>query len=344
MTGKTAGASRVIVITGASAGVGRAAARAFAARGDTVGLIARGAAGLEATAREITDAGGKAMWVSADVSDAGALEAAADKIEAALGPIDVWVNNAMVTVLSRVSDMESDDFRRVTEVTYLGVVHGTQAALKRMLPRNAGVIIQVGSALAYRGIPLQSAYCAAKHAIQGFSESLRCELLHDRSAVRVTMVQLPALNTPQFSWMKNRLPRQPRPMPPIYQPEVAADAIVWAADHHPREVNVGASTSMAIWGDKFIPGLLDHYLARTAFSGQQTAEPEPEEHPVNLWQAADTYRDFGAHGQFDASSRERSLHWLVVKNGKHIVAAAGALAALGFVASTNRTRQENDRR
>jgi NAD(P)-dependent dehydrogenase (short-subunit alcohol dehydrogenase family) len=344
MTSKSARASRVVVVTGASAGVGRATARAFAARGDAVGLIARGAAGLEAAAREIMDASGRAVWVAADVSDAAALEAAADDIEAALGPIDVWVNNAMVTVLSPVSEMESDDYRRVTEVTYLGEVYGTQTALSRMLPRNAGVIIQVGSALAYRGIPLQSAYCAAKHAIQGFTESLRCELLHDQSNVRVTMVQLPALNTPQFTWMKNRLPHQPQPVPPVYQPELAADAIVWAAAHHPREVNVGASTTMAIWGDKAIPGLLDHYLARTAFSSQQTTEPADREHPVNLGHAADEQRDFGAHGKFDAVARSRSWQWLAMKNRQQIVAAVGALAALGCAVRMGQLQREQERR
>jgi NAD(P)-dependent dehydrogenase (short-subunit alcohol dehydrogenase family) len=344
MTSKSARASRVVVITGASAGVGRATARAFAARGDAVGLIARGAAGLEAAVREITDAGGSAVWAAADVSNAAALEAAADEIEAALGPIDVWVNNAMVTVLSPVREMDSEDFRRVTEVTYLGVVHGTQTALRRMLPRDTGVIVQVGSALAYRGIPLQSAYCAAKHAIQGFNESLRSELLHDYSRVRITMVQLPALNTPQFSWMKNRLPHQPQPVPPIYQPELAADAIVWAAEHHPREVNVGASSTMAIWGNKFIPGLLDHYLARTAYSGQQTAEKADCECPVNLWYAADEYRDFGAHGTFDAVSRSHSWQWLAVKHRQQIAAAAGALAALGCAVRIGQLQREQERR
>ena len=344
MTSKSARSSRVVVITGASAGVGRAAARAFAARGDAVGLIARGAAGLEAAAREITDTGGSAVWVAADVSDAAALEAAADEIEAALGPIDIWVNNAMVTVLSPVSEMDSEDYRRVTEVTYLGVVHGTQIALRRMLPRNAGVIVQVGSALAYRGIPLQSAYCAAKHAIQGFSESLRCELLHDERDVRVTMVQLPALNTPQFTWMKNRLPHQPQPVPPIYQPELAADAILWAADQHPREVNVGTSTTMAIWGDKLIPGLLDRYLARTAFSGQQTAEPADSVRPVNLWHAADEHQDFGAHGNFDAVARSKSWQWLAVKNRQQIVASVAALAVLGCAIRVGQLQREQERR
>lgn len=344
MTNTSSHASRVVVVTGASAGVGRATARAFAARGDAVGLIARGAAGLEAAAREITDAGGRAVWINADVSDAAALEAAADEIEAALGSIDIWVNNAMVTVLSPVSEMESEDYRRVTEVTYLGVVYGTQTALSRMLPRNSGVIVQVGSALAYRGIPLQSAYCAAKHAIQGFSESLRCELLHDQSNVRVTMVQLPALNTPQFTWMKNRLPHQPQPVPPIFQPELAADAIVWAAAHHQREVNVGASTTMAIWGNKLIPGFLDRYLARSAFSGQQAAEPTDSEHPVNLWHAADEDRDFGAHGSFDVVARSHSWQWLAVKNRQQIAATIGALVALGCAVRIHQLQHGQTRR
>jgi NADP-dependent 3-hydroxy acid dehydrogenase YdfG len=343
MSSKSTRASRVVVVTGASAGVGRATARAFAAQGDAVGLIARGASGLEAVAREITNAGGRAVWVLADVSDASALDAAAVEIETALGPIDVWVNNAMVTVLSKVSDIDSADYRRVTEVTYLGVVHGTQTALRRMLPRNAGVIVQVGSALAYRGIPLQSAYCGAKHAIQGFSESLRSELLHDGTNVRVTMVQLPALNTPQFSWMKNNLPRQPQPVRPIYQPELAADAIVWAADHHPREINVGTSTSMAIWGDKFIPGLLDHYLARTALHGQQTAEQTGAGQPVNLWHAADEHRAFGTHGRFDAVSRANSWQWQAVKNRKQIAVAVGALAALGYAVQFGQRQREHAR-
>lgn len=319
---------RVVVITGASAGVGRATARAFADRGAAVGLIARGAAGLEAAHHEIVRAGGRAVWVAADVADAAAVEAAAARIEAELGPIDVWVNNAMVTVLSPVREMTSEEFQRVTDVTYLGVVHGTQAALRRMLPRNAGVIIQVGSALAYRGIPLQSAYCAAKHAIQGFSESLRSELLHDGSQVQITMVQLPALNTPQFDWMLNRLPRHPQPVPPIYQPEIAADAIVWAAETRPREVNVGGSTTLAVWGDKFVPGLLDRYLARTAFSGQQTSRPNKAGHAVNLWHPVDDERDFGARGSFDDVAHEESWQWLAVRERSRVLTGLGVLAVM----------------
>jgi NAD(P)-dependent dehydrogenase (short-subunit alcohol dehydrogenase family) len=343
MPGTHARNPRVIVVTGASAGVGRAAARAFAAQGDAVGLIARGVAGLEGAAREITANGGRATWVSADVSDAAAVEAAAARIEADLGPIDVWVNNAMVTMLAPVHQMTTEEFHRVTDVTFLGVVHGTQAALHRMLPRDAGVIVQVGSALAYRGIPLQSAYCAAKHAIQGFSESLRSELLHEGSHVRVTMVQLPALNTPQFTWMKNRLPRQPQPVPPIYQPEVAADAIVWAAAHAPREVNVGMSTSMAVWGDKFIPGLLDRYLARTAYSGQQTFEQVIPGQPDNLWRAVDDDRDVGAHGEFDGVARAKSWQWLAMRNRHQIAVAAGALAALGVAVRLGQAQRETER-
>ena len=230
----------VVVVTGASAGVGRATVRAFARHGADVGLIARGVDGLEAARREVEALGRRALVVPTDVADAPQVESAADRIERQLGPVDVWVNNAMVSVFSPVKKMTADEIRRVTEVTYLGVAYGTLAALKRMLPRDRGTIVQVGSALAYRGIPLQSAYCGAKHAIQGFTESLRCELLHDGSHVHVTMVQLPAMNTPQFDWVRSRLPRRPQPVPPIYDPEIAADAIVWAASARRREMSVGA--------------------------------------------------------------------------------------------------------
>src|ERR671935_2350676 len=237
---------RVVVVTGASAGVGRAVVRAFASRGASIGLLARGEAGLQAAASEVIHAGRRAVAIPTDVADPAQVESAAARVEAELGPIDVWVNNAMVSVFSPFKEMETSEFRRVTEVTYLGVVYGTRSALKRMLPRNRGVIVQVGSALAYRGIPLQSAYCGAKHAIQGFTESVRCELLHDDSHVQVTMVQMPALNTPQFGWAKSRLPHTAQPVPPIYQPEVAAEAIVHAAHHPRREFSVGFSTVKAI--------------------------------------------------------------------------------------------------
>src|SRR3954468_22415522 len=251
----------VVVITGASAGVGRAAVRAFAREGADIGLVARGVDGLEGGRREVEAAGGRALVLPADVADADAVEAAAQRAERELRPTGVWVNNAMVSVFSPVKDMEPDEFRRVTEVTYLGVVYGTLAALKRMLPRDRGAIVQVGSALAYRGIPLQTAYCGSKHAIQGFSESLRCELLHEHSGVHVTMVQMPAVNTPQFSWLLSRLPRRAQPVPPIYQPEVAAKAVLYAADHpRRREYWVGGSTVGTLAANAVAPGLLDRYL------------------------------------------------------------------------------------
>src|SRR5216117_1147191 len=251
---------RIVVVTGASAGLGRAIARAFGARGAVVGLIARGKDGLAAAEREIRDGGGRALAIPADVSDAAAIQDAADQVEREAGPIDLWVNNAMVNVFSPVKEMRPEEYRRVTEVTYLGYVHGTLAALRHMLPRDRGTILQVSSALAFRAIPLQSAYCAAKHAIKGFTESLRTELLHDGSRVRVTMVHMPALNTPQFGWVKSRLPHKAQPVPPIFQPEVGARAVYWAAHHRRREVLVGWPTVQAVWGQKLIPGLLDRYL------------------------------------------------------------------------------------
>ena len=324
------GNARVVVITGASAGVGRATARAFAAKGAHIGLIARGQAGLDAARRDVERAGGRALAVRADVADADAIESAAQQIETELGPIEVWVNNAMVSVFSPVKAMTAEEFRRVTEVTYLGQVHGTLAALRRMLPRDRGVIVQVGSALAYRGIPLQAAYCGAKHAVQGFNESLRCELLHEQSNVRVTMVQLPALNTPQFDWVKTRLPNHPQPVPPIFQPEVVAAAIVWASEHDRREVSVGLSTLLAIFGDKIAAGLLDRYLARTGFAGQQTDRPVDPERPDNLRQPVDDETDFGAHGDFDAVARSQSWQWWATAHRDHLLlATSGVLAALG---------------
>src|SRR5438094_1411506 len=287
----------VVVITGASAGVGRATARAFGRRRANVGLIARGRDGLDAAKREIEEGGGEAIVLPLDVSDHDAVERAAGEVEDAFGPIDIWINNAMLSVFWPIMKMTPDDYRRVTDVTYLGTVWGTLAALRRMKPRDRGAIVQVGSALAYRGIPLQSAYCAAKHAIQGFHDSLRSELIHDNSRVRVVMVNMPALNTPQFRWVKSRLPRKAQPVPPIFQPEVAAEAIVWAAYSGRREINVGWPTSKAVIGNNFLPGYGDGYLAEHGYEAQMIDEPEDPNRPDNLM--APLPGDAGAHGVFD---------------------------------------------
>ncbi|MBA2557966.1 MAG: SDR family oxidoreductase [Chloroflexi bacterium] len=324
----------VVVITGASAGVGRATARAFARRGARIGLVARGIAGLEGARRDVADLGGEALILPLDVSDADAVEAAAAQVEATFGPIDVWVNNAMVSVFSPAHEMTAEEFRRVTEVTYLGTVHGTLAALRRMVPRNRGVVVQVGSALAYRSIPLQSAYCGAKAAARGFTDSLRSELIHDNSRVRLTMVNLPAVNTPQFGWVKSRLPRQAQPVPPIFQPEVAAEAIVWAADHGPRELNVGAPTSLAILGNRFLPGLLDRYMANAAWDGQMTDQPADDDRPHNLWEPVSG--DRGAHGSFDDRSRDRSPQLWFATHRRPALAAVAAVAGVGLGLWVNR--------
>lgn len=325
---------QVVVITGASAGVGRATARAFAKRRARIGLLARGVDGLEAARDEVEELGGEAILLPVDVADADAVGTAAATLEQQLGPIDVWVNNAMTSVFSSVKEMEPEEYRRVTEVTYLGVVYGTLAALRRMLPRDRGVIVQVGSALAYRGIPLQSAYCGAKHAIQGFTESLRCELQHDGSNVRVTMVQMPALNTPQFDWVKSRLDHKGQPVPPIFQPEVAARAIVWATDHERRELYVGWPTVKAIMGNKLAPALVDRVLARTGYKSQQTDESADPERPNNLWRPV--AGDFGAHGRFDRRASDRSLQlWATTRRewllgGTFLVLLCIVVAALGW--------------
>jgi NAD(P)-dependent dehydrogenase (short-subunit alcohol dehydrogenase family) len=320
--------AEVVVITGASAGVGRALARAYGERGGRVGLIARGRAGLEAAQHEIEQAGGQAIVCPADVADAAQMEAAASEITARFGPPDVWINNAMVSVFSPVRETTPEEFRRVTEVTYLGVVYGTLAALRRMSPLNRGRIVQVGSALAYRGIPFQSAYCAAKHAVQGFCDSLRCELLHEGSNITVTMVQLPAVNTPQFDWVRSRLPKRAQPMPPVFQPEVAANAIIWAADSGRREVYVGMPTVAAIAGDKLAPGLLDRYLGATGFDAQQTSEPENPDRRDNLWTPLPG--DHGAHGRFDSVARDSSVQvWI----SQHRGAVAAAVASLAVALS-----------
>lgn len=306
--------SEVVVITGASAGVGRATVRAFARRGARIGLIARGRDGLEGALADVESGGGKALMLPCDVANANEVEAAAGLVEEEFGPIDIWINNAMVSVFSPVKEMTSEEFTRVTEVTYLGTVYGTLAALRRMLPRDRGCIVQVGSALAYHSIPLQSAYCGAKHAIQGFTQSLRCELLHDKSSVRITMVQLPAMNTPQFSWVKSRLPRKPQPVPPIYQPEIAANAIVYAALHDRREVQVGLPTVVAIEGNKIAPGMIDQYLARTNYEAQQTDEPVEADRRDNLWSPVPG--DHGSHGSFEARSHDFSTQaWLNTHRG-----------------------------
>jgi NAD(P)-dependent dehydrogenase (short-subunit alcohol dehydrogenase family) len=314
----------VVVVTGASAGVGRATVRRFAAEGASIGLIARGKERLEAAAHEVESAGGRALVLPLDVADEPAVEVAADRVEEELGPIDVWVNNAMVAVFGPVARLTPDEYRRVTEVTYLGSVWGTMAALRHMLPRDRGTIVQVGSALAYRGIPLQSAYCGAKHALEGFIDSLRTELLHEGSNVRVTAVQLPALNTPQFSWGRTKMPRQPQPVPPIFQPEVAADAIVWASRNHRRELYVGWPTVEAIVGNKIAPSLADLYLARTGYDAQQIDEPVPPDRPDNLFDPMPG--DFTAHGRFDDRAKARSVQLWVTKHRRWL--AAGALAAL----------------
>lgn len=318
---------RVVVITGASAGVGRATARAFAARGARIGLIARNAEALEEARKEVEARGGQAVVAIADVADPDAVERAAQTIEQAFGRIDVWINNAMASVLGPIKEIPPDEFRRVTEVTYLGVVHGTQAALRRMLPRDEGVIIQVGSTLAYRGIPLQAPYCAAKHAVQGFHDSLRSELMHDRSNVQVCMVNLPAVNTPQFRWIRSHMPRKSKPFGTIFEPEVAAQALVWASEHPRRELNVGWGTTQAIIANTFAPGLLDHYLGRIGFDEQQGEEPEEPGRPDNLF--GPVPGDAGAHGVF--SDRAKSVSPQLVANTHRgaIGAAIAVIAAVG---------------
>jgi NAD(P)-dependent dehydrogenase (short-subunit alcohol dehydrogenase family) len=306
----------VVVITGASAGVGRAVAQAFARHGAHIGLLARGNDGLNGARDDVERLGGKALVFPVDVSEWEQVDAAADAIEAGFGPIGIWINNAMVSVFSPFKEMTAEEFEHVTAITYLGVVYGTRAALKRMLLRDHGTVVQVGSALAYRGVPLQSAYCGAKHAIQGFTESVRCELLHDRSHVRLTMVQLPGLNTPQFSWVKSRLPNKAQPVPPIYQPEVAAKAIYYAAHHHRRELYVGMSTVIAIVGDKLASGLGDRYLARTGYESQQIpGQIEQIGRLNNLWEpmdttAVDAMGDQGSHGAFDRRAHSHSAQSL----------------------------------
>lgn len=328
--------SQTVVITGASAGVARATARLYGERGARVGLIARGEAGLEGAAADVREAGGTALPISADVADYEQVNQAASRVETELGPIDVWINVAFTSVFAPFADITPDEFRRVTAVSYLGFVHGTMAALARMRPRDHGTIVQAGSALSIRSIPLQSAYCGAKHAINGFTSSLRCELMHEGSNVRVTVVQLPALNTPQFSWVKSKLPKLPQPVPPIYQPEVAARGIVYAADHpRRREYWVGASTFATLAANKFAPALLDRYLARTGYSSQQTSEPAQPSRPDNLTQPVDgpPGTDHGAHGRFDRRSHGHSAQlWISHHPALSAMAGCSAVAVAALAA------------
>ena len=339
--------NEVVVITGASAGVGRATVREFAKHGARIGLIARGTDGLEEARREVEAAGGRALVLPVDVANAAEVEAAAERVESTLGPIVIWVNNAMTSVFSPIKEMTPEEFKRVTEVTYLGYVYGSLAALKRMLPRDRGTIVHVGSALAYRSIPLQAAYCAAKHAVLGFFASLRTELLHDGSNVKTTMVQMPALNTPQFGWVKSRLSHKAQPVPPIFQPEVAAKAIYHAA-HDPdrREYYVGGSTVKAIFGNKLAPGFADHYLARTGYDSQQYDGLEDPNRPNNLWQPVPG--DHGAHGDFDDRARPFSIELWLEMNRKWLGAGLGLLAAAALFSrlrgEPNSREVENERR
>ena len=333
-------APEVVVVTGAGAGLGRAIVQSFARRGAHIGLISRGRERLQDAKQEAEMAGGKALVLPADVADAGAVEAAAAETEQEFGPIDIWINDAMTTVFSPVKEMTPDEFKRVTEVTYLGFVYGTLAALKRMLPRDRGTIVQVGSALAYRSIPLQSAYCAAKHAMVGFTDSLRSELIHDGSHVRVTVVHMPALNTPQFEWCKSNMPRKAQPVPPIFQPELAAEAILWAARTGRPEIYVGWPTIKAIIGNKIAPRLADWYLARNGYAAQQTDQPVAPNRPDNLW--LPLTGDYGAHGEFDARARPSSWHFRLSKN-RNWLSLATLFIAGAFLASTTASHRSQGR-
>ena len=333
--------SEVAVITGASAGVGRALAREFARHGARVGLIARDRSRLEKTKAEVEALGGEAFIAIADVADAAQVVQSLEAIERHFGPIDIWINNAMVSVFSPAADLTPEELARVTAVTYLGTAYGTIAALRRMRRRNRGKIVQVGSALAYRSIPLQAAYCAAKHAVVGFTASLRTELLREKSGISLTMVHLPAVNTPQFDWVKSRLPNKPQPVPPIFQPEVVARGIYWAAHQNRREILIGGSTLEAVWGNKLASNIADHYLARKGYSSQQTPEPDDPSRPNNLWQSVPG--NYGAHGRFDGQAKSFSAQAWLDRNRRVIL---GALALLGgsLLVRNARRRAESVRR
>jgi NADP-dependent 3-hydroxy acid dehydrogenase YdfG len=330
--------AEVVVVTGASGGVGRAIAHAFARRGARIGLIARGIDGLEQTRREVEALGGSALMLPTDVSAHAEVETAAETVERHFGEIDVWVNDAMATVFARVIDTTPEEFARATAVTYLGVVYGTMAALSRMVARDHGKIVQVGSALAYRAIPLQAAYCGAKFAIRGFTDSLRTELLHDHSNVSLTMVQLPAVNTTQFSWCRSKLPKHPMPVPPIYQPEVAAEAVYWAAHNRRRELRVGYTATVAILGNKLAPGLADRYLARTGFAAQQVADmPVEPGRPDNLYQPVAGVA--ATHGIFDSQAKQHSPQlWAATHRGLLAGVAASLAGTLGAIGAVRAAR------
>jgi NAD(P)-dependent dehydrogenase (short-subunit alcohol dehydrogenase family) len=321
-----------VVITGASAGIGRETAILFGRRGANVTLLARGKSGLEGAATDVRQAGGQALAVQTDVADAAQVDSAASQAEGGFGPIDVWINVAFTSVFAPFTEISAEEFRRVTEVSYLGFVHGTKSALGRMMARDHGTIVQVGSALSERSIPLQSAYCGAKHAINGFTESVRCELLHEQSHVRITVVQMPAVNTPQFSWVRSRLPRQPQPVPPIYDPEVAARGVLLAADHPGRKQYwVGGSTAATLLAQKFAAPVLDRYLARTGYDSQQTDQRVSPGRPDNLWAPVDdpAGTDHGAHGEFSDRSHHHSTELWLSRHARALLAVTAAGAALG---------------
>jgi len=330
------------VVTGASAGIGRAVARLFAARGDNVGLLARGRAGLDGALKDVENAGGRALAIPTDVADYTEVDNAATEIEQAFGPIEVWVNVAFTSVFAPFIQITAEEYRRVTDVSYLGYVHGTMVALARMRPRDRGTIVQVGSALGDRAIPLQSAYCGAKHAINGFTESVRTELMHDHSNVHITVTQMPAVNTPQFSWVLSRLPRHPQPVPPIYQPEIAARAVLFAAEHpHRKQYWVGASTAATIVGQRVAPALLDRYLAKTGYDSQQTGPPISADRPHNLWEPRDDESggDHGAHGAFDDRSLRRSPQSWLSQHARSTSVAAAATGAVALAGALTRLRR-----